>query len=370
MSGEAGPSTMPPEDIDQIVESINNLDDASIMDISSRLNPAARKRLLESLGSIPSPDPKGKRRALFRTTKPAKTLLEQYRLLRVLFYEHHINWIQDLRGHLLVNSEEKGNVSTCKNYKNAYKCWEEPADNQASTVMCLCPKRGAGPEYEKLKIRKPSKDSPKEAGSEDTEGYVYYQVPSWVKGTCKSKGIDVPFEKMVVHRLIVLAHLVLAKTPDDQVPTDMECSHLCGNPWCWLHLTMETASVNQARGPCFDPANEEKFACPGHATDPLIYCIRSRAASSLIPGLLVDGRDPREEVELSTARKWWNQKELPSGQNAVAFYNDLRKVGGSVSGTQKAAKLMLSAKNAILGSPMVAALMGRRNGNGAPSGES
>lgn len=364
MSGDAGPSTTPLPDVNNLARQIARLTDASLMELGTQLDPTARKRLLDCLGPSASPDRKGKKPVFPSLSKPKpKTLREQYVLLWSMHYDHHIPWIQDLRGFLTVMSEEKGNVSTCKDSKDPYKCWLEPADEQASTVMCLGPKRGIGPEYEKLKIRKPSTAKPKAAGMK-TEGYVYYQLPSWVKGTCGHKMIDVPFEKMVVHKLVVIAHLVLANTPADQIPTDKECSHLCGNPWCWLHLDLETPSVNQDRGPCFDPANESKFQCTAHGTDPPVYCIRSRAASSLISGLLVDGKDPRENVELSTARKWWNERNQTSGINAVAYYNDVRKVGGKgLSGFQRAAKLL---QTAMVGSPIKSLL--RRRSPQSPSG--
>jgi hypothetical protein len=370
MSGEAGPSTGPPQDVNQLARQISGLNDASLMALGELLPLSTRKRLQEALApSDRTPDRKGKRPALF--SKPAvKTLRDLYILLRAMHYEHHIAWIQDLRGFCLVMSEEKGNVSTCKDSNDPYKCWLHPADDQASTVMCLCPKRGSGQEYEKLKIRKPSTAKPKAAGMK-TEGYVYYQIPTWVKETCVQKGIEPPFAKMVVHRLVLLAHLVLADTPVDQVPTDMECSHLCGNPWCWLHLDLETASVNQSRGPCFDPANEIKFPCNSHGTDPPLYCVRSRAASSLIPGLLVDGKDHRREVELSTARRWWDERDLPSGTNAIEYYIRVRKVGGKgPTGLQKAGELL---RSAFVGSPLVTLLRpsGRRgNGDDTTSGSS
>lgn len=340
----AGPSS-----VNNLASLAANLDDASLMEFSAQLDSETRKRLLECLGPG-SPDRKGKKPVLSRPPPPPKTLREQYILLRDMHYNHHIAWIQDLRGFLIVMSEEIGNISTYTDFKDPYRCWEAPANDDASTVMCLGPKRGSGQAYDKLKIRKPSTAKPKAAGMK-SEGYVYYQLPAWVKDTCAQKSIPVPFAKMVLHKLVLLAEFVLANKPADQVPTDQDTSHLCGNPWCWLHLRLESASLNQARGPCFDPANESKFPCNAHGTSPPVYCIRSRTASSLIPGLLTNGKDTRADVELTLARKWWDERGQSSGRNAVAFYNDVRAVGGKgLSGFQRAANLMTA--NTLIGTPL------------------
>jgi len=265
-----------------------------------------------------------------------------------MHYEHHIPWIQDLRGFLLVMSEERGNISTCANYKDPYKCWEVPANDDASTVKCLAPKRGTGPED--AKVRKPSNAKPKAKGML-SEGYVYYQLPKWVKETCAQKGIQVPFEKIVLHRLVYLAHLVLENLAEEAVPTDKESSHLCGNPWCWLHVQLETPSVNQMRGPCFDPANARP--CDGHGTDPVLYCIRSKAASSLIPELLVDGKDERKQVELGFSRDWWDRRNSDSGKNAIQYYQSVRAVGGKGRTGLQIASDFISKSATVLGSPLL-----------------
>jgi hypothetical protein len=363
MSGEAGPSVpapTPPPDVNNLARQISTLSDASLEQLGAQLDPATRKRMLHCLGPNVAPS-KGKKpaRSLFAKVPEAKTLREQYRLLRDMHKHHHIAWIQDLRGYLIVMSEEIGNISTYTDPKDPYTCWEHPADDRASTVTCLGPKRGPS-EVRKVQIRKPEKAPPK-SGVGKSEGYVYYQIPSWVKTTCNDKNIVVPFSKMVLHKLVMIAQMVLEDRPVEDVPIDMECSHLCGNPWCWLHLTLETASVNQARGPCFDPALDN-HACNNHGSP--FYCIRSRAASSLIPGLLVDGKDMREDIELSIARQWWNGRNQVSGKDAVSYYLDVRAVGGKgLTGFQRAANLLLN--KAWVGTPLKALLQRRSDALGS-----
>jgi hypothetical protein len=355
MSGEAGPSGPPAPPLNLLARQISGLDDAALRELGEQLTPETRKRLRDNLassGQTPPSDRKGKRSLFNPKPAPPKTLRELYVLLRDMHKVHEIAWIQDLRGFVTCMSEERGNISTCRDSKDPYKCWEDPPDEEASTVKCLAPKR------EGKDIRKPSTAKPKAAGMK-TEGYVYYQIPAWVKDTCGNKNIAVPFSKIVLHKLVLLADLVLKDKEADEIPTNMECSHLCGNPWCCLHVVLETSSVNQDRGPCFDLANEKKFACTGHGTDPVLYCIRSREASSRVPGLLVDGKDQRAEVVVEIARTWWNQRNDESGKNAVRFYSGVRKVGGKgAAGHQIAAGFHAAAK--IIGTPLKTLMQRKR----------
>lgn len=119
------------------------------------------------------------------------------------------------------------------------------------------------------------------------------------------------------------------------IPDGLESSHFCGNEWCVLHLGWETKSVNQDRGPCFEPTRDN-LACNGHNSSPLVYCIRSRAASSLVPGLLnAQGKDTRPICEIPTVRRWWNERDSVSGRQAKELYLDVLKTGGKGGATGK-----------------------------------
>jgi hypothetical protein len=112
--------------------------------------------------------------------QPPKTLTEQYQLLSKYYWEWKLDWIQFLRGYITTMFEERGNISVNEDRKDPYKRWRSGQNTTASTALCLAPivsddKKGKQPE-------KAAK------GNKLSEGYVYFQMPSWLKGCCGRSG--------------------------------------------------------------------------------------------------------------------------------------------------------------------------------------
>lgn len=262
-----------------------------------------------------------------RPSPAQKTLREQYQLLYEYYWEMHLDWIQFLRGFITTQFTERGNISVVEDRKDPYARWLSGPNASASTALCLAPR------LDDKRVRKPEKAA--KAGK-SSEGYVYFQMPTWLKESVAAVDKPVAFEKISLHRLALIADMVLNHVDSSSIRDSVESSHFCGNEWCTLHLGWETKSVNQDRGPCFDPTRAN-LPCSGHNSNPLVFCVRSREASSRVPRLLNgEGQDTRSICEIPTVRRWWNERDSESGRRAKTFYEDLLKSGGKgMTGAEK-----------------------------------
>jgi hypothetical protein len=287
--------------VKNLSDSLSALTDDEMNALGKALDPVTSNRLQLML------------RALKSSSKKTKTLSEQVQNLSEYYHEHKLDWIQFLRGYLTTHYEERGNVSIIEDRKDAFARWQSGPNEDESTVRCIVPKNG-GPH------RAPDKK----------DGYNYFQMPKWLKDSVAAKQIDPVFEKIGLHRLALIADMVVNEVDVSSIG-DVEASHICGQEWCILHVRPESSSLNQERGPCFNRERDDTVICSS-----VIPCIRSRKASSRDGILNSEGRDTRTATENPIVGKWWNERATESGKRAEQFYSEMVKSGGKgPTGSQK-----------------------------------
>lgn len=167
----------------------------------------------------------------------------------------------------------------------------------------------------------------------DKDGYVQFNIPGFwrelAKGANLEKRHSLKQKKIAAHRLLLLA----AEDVEIPQPGD-QGSHLCGNPWCALHVTWESASNNQARGQCFNPVTDT-IPC-GHEQAFGIACVRTKSSPKWDGTAWQEGgMDDRTSTQNPFVRRWMAAKNTPEGLVATNAYKQATNVGGGKRAIQK-----------------------------------